>query len=137
LIEAVLQFAGRDIAMALAPPSGISGPALLPPLSPDHLRYRQLVAEIDGFEWGEGLKDEKEREPAFNKLTEQATEVEAKVWATPARTLGDVLLRGEIALHNENAVMDSLDDPEAYYDERAVAQVIRAVLDVLGGLHAR
>jgi hypothetical protein len=109
---------------------------VLPSLSPDHLKYREVVAKIDGFDWGKGLADEEVREPAFDRLTAQATEIEARVWATPAKTLGDVLLRGEIALHNENGVMESLSDAEAYYDERAVAQVIKAVLDVLGGLHA-
>jgi hypothetical protein len=124
------------IARVARPMAGVS-PHLPSSLSPDHLRYRQLVAEIDGFEWGEGLEDEKEREPAFDKLTEQATELEAQVWATPAKTLADVLLRGEVALHNENGVMESLEDAKAYYDERAVAQLIKAVVDVLGGLHAR
>jgi len=50
--------------------------------------------------------------------------------------LADVLLRAEIALDNENGVMDVLDNPDAYYEDRANAQLIRAVLDVLGGLHA-
>ena len=45
LIEAVLQFAGRDFAKAVAPTVPPS-PALLPPLSPDHLRYREALAEI-------------------------------------------------------------------------------------------
>jgi len=80
---------------------------------------------------------EEEKEAAVGAACEKAMALERKIWATPATTLADVLLRGEIALHNENAMMDSLDDPEAYYDERAVAQVIRAVLDVLGGPHAR
>jgi hypothetical protein len=61
--------------------------------------------------------------------------LERKAWATPAKTVADVLLRGEMALYNENGVMESLDDAEAYYDERAVAQLIRAVVAVLGGLH--
>ena len=39
----------------------------------------------------------------------------------------DVLLRGEMALYNENGIMDELDDPEAYYDERSAAQLIKAV----------
>jgi hypothetical protein len=43
--------------------------------------------------------------------------------STPAKTLADVLLRGEIALDNENGVMDSLDDPDAYHDDRAEAQL--------------
>ena len=63
--------------------------------------------------------------------------LERKIWATPARTLADVLLRGEMALYNENGIMESLDDTDAYYDERSVAQLIRAVVDVLGGLYAR
>ena len=32
--------------------------------------------------------------------------IERKIWATPARTLADVLLRGEMALYNENGVME-------------------------------
>jgi hypothetical protein len=32
--------------------------------------------------------------------------------------------------------MDALDDPDAYHDERANAQLIRAALDVLGGSNA-
>ena len=44
LIEAVLQFAGRDFAKAVAPTP--ASPALLPPLSPEHLRYRESLAEI-------------------------------------------------------------------------------------------
>ena len=47
------------------------------------------------------------------------------------------LLRGEMALFNENGILESLDNPEAYYDERSAAQLIRAVVDVLGGDHAR
>jgi len=39
--------------------------------------------------------------------------LERKIWATPAKTLADVLLRGEIALFNENGVMEHLDNPEA------------------------
>jgi hypothetical protein len=62
--------------------------------------------------------------------------LERKIWATPAKTLADVLLRGEIALFNENGMMEHLDNPEAYYDDRSVAQLIRAVVDVLGGNNA-
>jgi hypothetical protein len=62
--------------------------------------------------------------------------LERETWATPAKTLADVLLRGEMALYNENGVMESLDDPDAYYDERSIAQLIRAVVDVLGGSNA-
>jgi hypothetical protein len=32
--------------------------------------------------------------------------------------------------------MDTLEKPDAYYDDRACAQLIRAVLDVLGGPNA-
>ena len=42
-----------------------------------------------------------------------------------------------MALYNENGVMDFLDVAEAYEDDRANAQLIRAVVDVLGGLYAR
>jgi hypothetical protein len=83
------------------------------------------------------VRPRKKSEAVINALSEQAMVLERKAWATPARTLADVLLRGEMALYNENAVMENLDDPEAYYDERSIAQLIRAVVDVLGGLHAR
>ena len=138
LVEAVLQFAGRDIAKALAPPSGIGGPAVLTSLSPDHLRYREVVAEIARFdEDGYPPENEDDSEAALKALSDEAMAIERKVWATPARTLTDVLFRGEMALYNENGVMDFLDEPEAYYDERSVAQLIKAVVDVLGGRHAR
>jgi hypothetical protein len=85
----------EEIVARVAPAS--KQQAALPPLSPDHLKYREIVAEIEGFNWGKGLADEKQREPAFDRLTAQAMEIEARVWATPAKTLGDVLLRREIA----------------------------------------
>jgi hypothetical protein len=114
-------------------------PAGLPPLSPDHLRYREIVAEIASFEGADYPpgKSAAESEAALNALADDAMALERKAWATPAKTLADVLLRGEIALYNENGVMENLDDPEAYYDERSIAQLIKAVVDVLGGLHAR
>jgi hypothetical protein len=103
-------------------------------LSADHLKYREIIAEIARHDANYPLeKTDADSEAAINALSEQAMALERKVWATPAKTLADVLLRGEIALHNENAVMEALDDPEAYYDERANAQLIRAVVDVLGG----
>src|SRR5262245_57540265 len=139
LIEAVLHFTGSDIGKALAPPSSATGPAVLPPLSPEHRKYQKIVAEIARFEGSDyppGMSAE-ESEAALDALSDEATSLEREAWATPAKTLADVLLRGEVALHNENGVMESLDDAEAYYDERAVAQLIRAVVDVLGGRHAR
>jgi hypothetical protein len=62
--------------------------------------------------------------------------MEREIWATPAKTLADVLLRGEVALHNENGIMESL-DVDTYHDERSCAQLIRTVVDVLGGLDER
>ena len=44
---------------------------------------------------------EEESEPALRALSNEAMAIERKVWATPARTLADVLLRGEMALYNE------------------------------------
>jgi hypothetical protein len=108
-------------------------------LSADHLRYREVVAEIarfDGSDYPPGMSEE-ESEPPLRALSDEAMARERKAWTTPAKTLADVLPRGEMALYNENGIMDALDDPEAYYDERSVAQLIKAVIDVLGGLHAR
>jgi hypothetical protein len=105
----------------------------LPALSAAHLAYRNLVAEIHRFDADSEL-DGEESEAAMTRLMEQASEMERECWAKPAQTLADVLLRGEIALYNENGVMASLDDPKAYYDDRANAQLIKAVVNVLGGL---
>jgi hypothetical protein len=136
LIESVLQFAGRSISeMGSAGPLAPSGS---PALSTDHLKYREIIAEIARHDANYPLGEiAEESEAAINALSEQAMALERKAWATPAKTLADVLLRGEMALYNENGVMEHLDNPETYYDERSVAQLIRAVVDVLGGLYAR
>ena len=107
----------------------------LPALAPDHLDYRRLIAEAKKQD-DEGIPDGEDGDAAVEALQSKIMALERKIWSTPARTLADVLLRGEIALHNENGIMDSLNDAEAYYDERANAQLIRAVVDVLGGRHA-
>jgi hypothetical protein len=129
LIEAVLQFAGRDVTKASAPPDGSDGPTVLLPISPEHRKYREIVAEIARFDgdYPPGMSEE-ESEPMLRALSDEAMARERKAWATPAKTLTDVLLRGEMALYNENGIMEALDDPQAYYDERSVAQLIRAVV---------
>jgi hypothetical protein len=134
LIEAVLQLAGRDIG-GNGPARSLAAPCDDSALSAEHLKYREIVAEIARFEGANypPKKSTAESEAVLNTLADEAMALESKAWATPAKTLADVLLRGEIALYNENGVMESLDDAEAYYDERAVAQLIRAVVDVLGG----
>jgi hypothetical protein len=103
------------------------------PLSADHLNYRQIIAEIARFD-EEGCP--RESEATLEALSEKGMALERKIWATPAKTLADVLLRGEIALFNENGVMEHLDNPEAYYDDRSIAQLMGAVVDVLGGNNA-
>jgi hypothetical protein len=50
----------------------------------------------------------------------QAHTIAQRVWAKPAETLSDVLLRGEIALRRPD-------------DQRASDELIRAVITVLGG----
>jgi len=109
-------------------------PAALPAFSSEHLAHRKIVAEIERYDDpGSGMSDDEEGDAALARIQEQACELETEIWAKPAKTLADVLLRAEIALHNENGVMDALDNPDAYHDDRANAQLIRAVLDVLGG----
>jgi hypothetical protein len=125
LIEAVLQFART-----------IAPPAALPALSLEHLKYRKIVAEIERYNEPGMSDDDEETDAALTRLQEQACEIETEIWAKPAKTLADLLLRAEIALCNENGVMDALADPGAYYDDLANAQLIRAVLDVLGGPNA-
>ena len=110
-------------------------PPTLPELAPEHLEYRRLIAEAKKQD-DEGIPDGEDGDAAVEALQSKIMALERKIWSTPARTLADVLLRGEIALHNENGIMDSLNDAEAYYDERATAQLIQAVVDVLGGRHA-
>jgi hypothetical protein len=105
----------------------------LPTLSAEHLAYRNLVAKIGRVDANDERNVE-ESEATLGRLMEQASDMERACWAEPAQTWADVLLRGEIALYNENGVMASLDDPKAYYDDRANAQLIKAVVSVLGGL---
>jgi hypothetical protein len=98
-------------------------------LSPQHKAYRALLAEAHALPTDD--------EEGFNAMMKRLLDMERQIWATPARTLGDVLLRAEVAHTNENGVMDDLDKDEAFTDDRAFAQLIRAVLDVLGGTHAQ
>ena len=116
-----------------APTIGVIDFVRLPALSAEHLAYRNLIAEIGRFD-ADDERDAEESEATLTRLMEQASEMERECWAEPAQTWADVLLRGEIALYNENGVMASLDDPKAYYDDRANAQLIKAVVSVLGGL---
>jgi len=104
----------------------VATPATLPQLSPEHLEYRRLVAEVEGMPGGSEAEEEELR-----LASDRVTALERQIWATPAKTLADVLLRGEIAPYNENDILATLDDPDAFYDERSVAQLIKAVVDVL------
>jgi hypothetical protein len=81
------------------------------------------------MEW-EGCPEE-----TLDPLVERAKESERKTWSTPAKTLADVLFRGEMAHHNnsENGALEGLNDYNGYYDTRSAAQLIKAVVDVLGG----
>ena len=106
-------------------------------LSPEHLAYRELRAEVDRYcARVERSKESEDYEAEINALLERVSDMEKTIWATPATTLADLLLRAEIAENNENGAMDDLDNPDAYLDDRAFAQLIRAALDVLGGHHA-
>ena len=97
-------------------------------LSPDHLEYRRICAEIDEFEQP-GYRCDDAGDAALACLLDEAHAIADRVWAKPAETLGDVLLRGEIALRKTEASVNDGDD----YDERACAELIRAAVKVLGG----
>jgi hypothetical protein len=101
LIEAVLQFAGRSIGEMGS--AGPLAPSDSPALSAEHLKYRQIVGEIASFEGADYPpgKSAAESEVALNALADDAMAIERKAWATPAKTLADVLLRGEIALYKK------------------------------------
>jgi hypothetical protein len=68
------------------------------------------------MEW-EGCPEE-----TLDPLVERAKESERKTWSTPAKTLADVLFRGEMAHHNnsENGALEGLNDYNGYYDTRCV-----------------
>ena len=66
-----------------------------------------------------------------DRLCNQISANESRVWSAPARTLAGVLLHGEIALYNENGVMNFIDEANSYEDDRAIAQLIRAVVAFL------
>ena len=67
-------------------------PAAAPTLSPQHLAYRKIVAEIERCNDDPDMPDE-ETDAALSRLQEQASELEAEIWAKPAKTLADVAAR--------------------------------------------
>jgi hypothetical protein len=111
-----------------------TGAQAAPTLSLVHLRYRELLAELRTYE-EPGVSEGEEGDAAFAAFQEKVIAFEREIWAKPAETLADVLLLGEIALHNENGLMDALDEPDPYLDDRAAAELIKAVTNVLGGLY--
>jgi hypothetical protein len=117
--------------------NGLKGLAVsVETLSRQHMAYRDLRAEVDHYNHKASQGDEPDDDGPFNALLERVSDMEKAIWSTPATTLADVLLRAEIAENNENGMMDDLDNPDAYLDDRAMAQLTRAVLDVLGGRNA-
>jgi hypothetical protein len=78
----------------------MAAPAATPALSSEHLAYRKFVAEIERYN-NPGMPKDEEADAAFSRLQEQGCELEKVIWAKPAKTLADVLLRAEIALDNE------------------------------------
>jgi hypothetical protein len=83
--------------------------AALPPLTAEHIAYRKLQAEIKRHcdEEMEGSHEEIEAsEAVLSDLMDEEMAMERAIWAKPADTLADVLLRGEIALNNENGIME-------------------------------
>jgi hypothetical protein len=67
-------------------------PAATPTLSSEHLAYRKIVAEIERCNDDPDMPDE-ETDAALSRLQEQASELEAEIWAKPAKTLADVAAR--------------------------------------------
>ncbi len=103
LVEAVLQFAGRDMPSHCQPSAALSA---------DHLRYRGLLPRSrNSMAPTIPPMSEDDSEAALKALSNEAMALERKAWATPARTLADVLLRGEMALYNENGIMECWTNP--------------------------
>jgi hypothetical protein len=73
---------------------------------PDQLALRELIAEKERMEApGSGATEE----PCAS-LAGRASAIQESVWATPARTLVDVLFRAEIAAFQADETMGSLND---------------------------
>jgi hypothetical protein len=96
--------------------------------------YLSLIQEIRNHEArrkGSTLAEEEANEPVFDGLCDAVSTYEReKIWSTPARTWGDVLLYAEAALYNENGIMASRGDDDAYIDERSAAELVNAVITV-------
>ena len=95
-----------------------------------HREYRRVCGEVDKFEVP-GYADGEGGDDALRQLLEEARVIEARAWAKRARTTGDILFRAEIA-SRQNDIMAALEDPEADHDARACAELVKAVVDVLG-----
>ena len=96
--------------------------------------YLSLIQEIRNHEArskGSTLTEEEATEPIFDGLCEAVMAYEReKIWSTPSRTWGDVLLYAEAALYNENGIMVSRGDDNAYIDELSAAELTNAVITV-------
>src|SRR5262245_28116400 len=59
----------------------------LPALSPEHLKYRKIVAELQRYDDPDSMADDEETDAAMSRLQEQAHELETEIWAKPAKAL--------------------------------------------------
>lgn len=102
--------------------------------SKNRAEYLSLIQEIRNHEVrtrGSTMAEEEANEPVLDGLCDAVVAYEReKIWSTPARTWGDVLLYAEAALYNENGIMKSRGDDDAYIDERSVAELINAAITV-------
>lgn len=96
--------------------------------------YLGLIDEVRQFcrrTEGASVEEEKVTVPILSALQDAVVvHEEEKIWSKPAKTWADVLLYGEAALFNENGIMVNLGCSDAYQDERAIAELIDAVVTV-------
>ena len=94
--------------------------------------WRRAVAAI--YAGKSAVRDDK----TLNAQLDRADAIAKHIWATPARTLDDVMLRAELADYY-GSELDMLDETGAFADleVRAAQQSVKAVLDVLCGPPAR
>src|SRR5262245_37633086 len=104
-------------------------PTALPALSPEHLKYRKIIAEVQRYDDPNRIADDEEIDAVVSRLQEEAHELETEIWAKPARTLADILLRAEIALDNE--IQHIEDCP----DQLGVGAVVVVGIWVIKGIH--
>jgi hypothetical protein len=90
--------------------------------SREHLDYRTVTAEAEACTGAD--------EAELTRLMDRESDFAQQIWDRPVENWFDVFLLAEVALYHENGILESLEKPEPYHDELAVAKLIKAAIAI-------